>query len=266
MAQPRSTEELARRLHAALRALEPDLALPEPAPEGPQAASELLGILAAFTDELVREQPHEHRPCSIAAYNSALGNNNEQADAAVMYERFAERIRFTGRALTPVGGEGIVTMANGCLLAAYEGALLGAEAGEHFVGLDPDKPLPIEVREKMNERLISAQRHMETARQGVAKLAGHPDGAPDEDQGEVLESADERITRITDMGASVIVDYAFPTPDGPVRSRGQAFLNDIPELVGLTAEERAEMIVQMIEADTDRVQAQILQPGPQEED
>ncbi|WP_017559857.1 hypothetical protein [Nocardiopsis baichengensis] len=265
MAKPRSTEELARRLHAAVRALEPDLSLPEPAEGDPQPTAELLGVLAAVTDDIIRAQDHEHRPRTVAAYNSVLGNNDDETDMALMYQRFAERIRFTGLAMTPVGGQGVVTLANGCLVAAYEGALLGAEAGEHFADLDRDKPLPIEVREKMNERLIRAQQYMETARQGVAMLAGYPDGAPGEDQGQVLESADERITRITDMGASVIVDYAFPTPDGPVRSRGQAFLNDIPELVGLTAEERAETIVEMIEADVDRVQAQILQP-PQQDD
>lgn len=268
MALPENNAELAQRLHAAILALDPDLELPAlPPTEDPQTPAELLGVLTAYTDELLHRQDGALIMHTVGSYNQVLGHNDTPADERTpMYERFGDRIRFTGLALTPVGGRAVVTMANGCLVAAYEAALLGAEFDPELIR-NPDRALPEETRQKMNKRLVSAQQYMEKSRQGIAMLAGYPEGAiPTGEDGQVLESADERITRIIDMGSSVIVDYAFPTPDGPVRSRGQAPLDDVAELVGLTPEERGELIVQMIEADLDRVQAQTLHTPPRSDD
>ncbi|PWV44599.1 hypothetical protein [Nocardiopsis sp. L17-MgMaSL7] len=201
---------------------------------------------------------------TVSSYNHFLDHNDTPPqERTPMYERFADRIRFTGLALTPVGGRGVVTMANGCLVAAYEAALLGAEFDSELMR-HPDRPIPEDTRQRMNKRLISAQQYMEKSREGIAGLAGYPE-VPTAKDGQVLESEDERITRIVDMGASVLVEYAFPTPDGPVRSRGQALLDEVTELIGLTAEERGELLVRMVEADVDRVEAQTLHAPPTED-
>mgnify|MGYP001635305592 CR=1 FL=1 len=265
MALPESTTELTQRLHAAILALEPDLDLPAlPQAEDPQAAAELLGLLTAYTDELLRRQDDALIMHTVSTYNHVSGHTDSPPDKRTpMYERFADRIRFTGLALTPVGGRGVVMMANGCLVAAYEAALLGAEFDPEL--MHPDRLIPEDTRQRMNKRLISAQQYMEKSREGIAGLAGYPE-VPTAKDGQVLESDDERITRIVDMGASVLVEYAFSTPDGPVRSRGQALLDEVTELIGLTAEERGELLVRMVEADVDRAEAQTLHAPPSPED
>lgn len=158
-------------------------------------------------------------------------------------------------------------MANGCLVAAYEGLRIGAEFEPKLDEVDPDRIIPHDTREQVNERLVKAQQYMEKAREGVALIAGYPDGVPPtDDQGQVLESDDERITQIIDMGASVVVDYTFTTPDGPVRTRGQALLDDVVELIGLTSTERADMIVAMVESNVDQMEARFLHTPPGQEE
>ena len=124
---------------------------------------------------------------------------------------------------------------------------------------DPTDPLPDEAIDRMNQWLLTAQEQFDIVQAGFAKLADPYGGMP---EGDILHSDDPRITRIIDRGTTLHVEYAFETPDGPMSRGGTAPLTDIPELVGLTADERRALIVQMVEANVDETEAQYLRARP----
>ena len=106
--------------------------------------------------------------------------------------------------------------------------------------------MEINERERLNKHLVAA-------REGIAMMAGYPDGEPDpEDVGTVLVSSDLRITRIIDLGGNAYIEYAFTTKDGPRRMTANMPLDGVAELVGLSAEERNAQVVKMIESSVGR--------------
>lgn len=264
MAPPHDIVEVARRIHAAITALDPDLAPPMPQDPGEEQVAALLGILTAHTDNILHSQSAERIPLVAAAYNHVLGNRGQSEHApdtsptSLTYERYAARLRMTGVALLDSAGRGPVTMMGGCLLAAYEGAKAGAAFAEIYAQPEEERgsTFGINERERLNKHLVAAQEHMATARDGIAMMAGYPDGEPDpEDMGTVLVSSDPRITRIIDLGGSAYIEYTFTTKDGPRSMAANMPLDGVAELVGLSAEERNTQVVKMIESSVDIVEA-----------
>ncbi|NKY96769.1 hypothetical protein [Nocardiopsis alborubida] len=265
MAPSRDVAEFAQRLHAAITALDPDTAPPLSEDPSPEEATTLMGLLLAHTDNMLHGLSPDRTPLAAAVYNQVLGNRREEGPNALVYERFAARLRFTGVALMSTTGRGPATMMSGCLLAAYEGAQAGAAAVEYYARPDFDKnqQLSLEDRERLNKHLVEAQNHLATARNGIAIMAGYPDGEPNpEDIGTTLESKDPRVTKIIDMGGSAYIEYEFATPDGPRRTAANLPLDGAVELVGLDTEERHAKVVSMVEASVDMVEAEGFQAPP----
>ena len=268
MAPPRDTAETVQRLHAAITALDPDLAPPLPEDPTDEDAAALLGILTAHTDNILYSQPVERINITAHTYNHVLGNRREEEEGgptSLTYERFAARLQLTGVALMTTTGRGPATMMTGCLLAAFEGAQVGAAFAEYFARPEEERGshVSLQKRERLNKRLVTAQEHLAMARNGIAMMAGYPEGVPNpEDVGTVLESQDPRITKIIDMGGSAHIEYSFPTPDGSRRMTGSLPLDGVAELVGLEAEERHAEVVRMIEESVDLVESDGLQAPP----
>lgn len=259
MAPPRDTAEMVQRLHTAITALDPDLVPPLPADPTDEDAAALLGILTAHTDNILYSQPVERVNITAHAYNHVLGNRRkeEEGPTSLTYKRLASRLQLTGVALMTTTGRGPATMMTGCLLAAFEGAQAGAAFAEYFAQPEEERGshIGLEESERLNKHLVTAQEHLAMARNGIAMMAGYPDGVPDpEDVGTVLESQDPRITKIIDMGSSAHIEYSFPTPDGPRRMTGSLPLNGVAELVGLDTEERHAEVVRMVEGSVDWVE------------
>lgn len=265
MAPPRDTAEKVQRLHAAITALDPDLSPPLPEDPTDEDAAALLGILTAHTDNILYSQPVERINITAQTFNLVLGNQSKEGEGgptSLTYERFAARLQLTGVALMTTIGRGPATMMTGCLLAAFEGAQVGAAFAEYFARPEEERGshIGLEEGEQLNKHLVAAQEHLAMARNGIAMMAGYPEGVPDpEDVGTVLESQDPRITKIIDMGSSAHIEYSFPTPDGPRRMAGSLPLNGVAELVGLDTEERHAEVVRLVEGSVDWVET----GGPQ---
>jgi hypothetical protein len=264
VSDPNGPEELARRLHTAIQALDPDIDFPlTENPTGATANAEAaaaLGYLMAMCDYWASTIPTQGMDILADVY---ARTNYPTSDAvpgpADIHRTLSARLELTGKAAALRTGEGTALVIGGACAAARAAAQMMIELDVAAADRPSDEPFPAGTIDRMNAHLLRAQEHFDLVRAGFGRLAEPYGGMPD---GVELHSEDPRITRILDRGTTMRIEYQFQTPDGPLSKGATAPLEGIAELIGLDPEERRDMLVRMAEGTIGDVEAQALGHDP----